>query len=308
MDAVEEAAAEADVAAVGAETMNAIHDSVGIGWRPDLAAGIVDHSDSIDLVEVIADDFFGKPRRLRALKTLSAHLPIVLHGVGLGLASASAVEPWRIERMARLVDFIRPLSWSEHLAFVRADGIEIGHLAAPPRSEATVGGAAENLLRASRIIGIKPFVENIATLIEPPGSTLDEASWIRKILYASECDLLLDLHNVVANGLNHGYDPKEFVRQIPPGRIRAIHIAGGKVVSAPDGTQRVLDDHLHDVPDSVFDLLEETAALSSNPVSVILERDGLYPSMESLLAQVSQARQALRRGRARRAERAEVLT
>jgi len=305
-DAVEEAAGVAGVAAAGAETMNAIYDTVGIGWRPELAAGILDHHARIDLVEVIADDFFGEPRRVRALKTLSAQVPIALHGVGLGLASASAVETWRIERMARLVESISPLFWSEHLAFVRADGIEIGHLAAPPRSDATVDGAAENLLRASRIVGVKPFMENIATLIEPPGSALDEASWISKILSASDCDLLLDLHNVFANGLNHGYDPKEFLRQIPAGRIRAIHIAGGKLISAPDGTQRVLDDHLHDVPDPVFDLLEEAAALSLNPLSVILERDGSYPSMESLLAEVSQARQALARGRTRRVERVEV--
>jgi uncharacterized protein (UPF0276 family) len=308
VDVVEEAAGAAGAGVVGVETMNASCDTVGIGWRPELAAGILDHQDRIDLIEVVADDFFDEPRRLRALKTLSGQLPVVLHGVGLGLASASVVETWRIERMARLVDSICPLFWSEHLAFVRAEGIEIGHLAAPPRSDATVERAAENLLRATMIVGVKPFMENIATLIEPPGSTLDEVSWISKILSASGCDLLLDLHNVFANGLNHGYDPKEFVRHISAGRIRAIHIAGGKLVSAPDGTQRVLDDHLHDVPDSVFDLLEETAALSSNPVSVILERDGSYPSMESLLVQVSKARQALKRGRARRAERVDVLT
>jgi uncharacterized protein (UPF0276 family) len=308
VDAVEEAAGVAGVAAAGAEMMNAICDTVGIGWRPELAAGILYHRDRIDLIEVIADDFFDEPRHRRALKTLSGQVPVVLHGVGLGLASASVVETWRIERMARLVDSICPVFWSEHLAFVRAEGIEIGHLVAPPRSDATVEGAAENLLRAARIVGVKPFMENIATLIEPPGSTLDEASWISKILSASGCDLLLDLHNVFANGLNHGYDTKEFLRQIPAGRIRTIHIAGGKLVSAPDGTQRVLDDHLHDVPDSVFDLLEEAAALSPNPVSVILERDGSYPSMESLLAQVSQARRALARGRTRRVERVEVLT
>jgi uncharacterized protein (UPF0276 family) len=55
-------------------------------------------------------------------------------------------------------------------------------------------------------------------------------------------------------------------------------------------------------------LLEEAAALSSNPLSVILERDGSFPSMESLIAQVSQARQALARGRTRRAESVQVLT
>ena len=107
-------------------------------------------------------------------------------------------------------------------------------------------------------------------------------------------------HNVYANALNHGYDAREFLRKIPGSRICAIHIAGGKLISAPDGTTRLLDDHLHDVPDPVFDLLEEAAACSPHPLTVILERDGAYPSMLQLLAQIQRARLSLERGRARR--------
>ena len=280
----------------------AVADKVGLGWRPDLAAGIFSHLDRIDLLEVIADDFFDAPRReVRALRTLSSQIPVVLHGTGMGLASSDAVETKLLEKMARLVDQVRPRGWSEHLAFVRAGGVEIGHLAAAPRSKDTVEATAENLSRAADLIGSKPIMENIATLINPPGSRLSESSWVSAILRAADCDLLLDLHNVYANGLNHGYDPITFLRELPPERIKMIHIAGGKFISAPDGRPRLLDDHLHDVPDPVFELLEEAAAVSPNPLTVILERDGDYPSMQCLLAQMEHARQALTRGRARRA-------
>jgi uncharacterized protein (UPF0276 family) len=291
---------EADVVAAGAETMNTFVDNVGLGWRADLAAGIFSHLDRIDLLEVIADDFFDAPRReLRALRMLSSQVAIVLHGVGMGLASSVPVETKRLQKMARLVEHVRPQFWSEHLAFVRGGGLEIGHLAAPPRSVDTVEGAAANLTRAAKIVGSKPIMENIATLIDPPGSILSESAWINGILASADCNLLLDLHNVYANGLNHGYDPKAFLHQISAKRIAAIHIAGGKIVCAPDGGPRLLDDHLHDVPDPVFELLEEAAALSPNPLTVILERDGAYPSMDCLLAQIKRARQALARGRAR---------
>jgi hypothetical protein len=287
---------------------NTFADRVGLGWRADLAAGIFSNLDRIDLLEVIADDFFGaSAREIRALKTLASQVTVVLHGVGLGLGSSAPVETKRLERMARLVDQVKPEFWSEHLAFVRAGGIEIGHLAAPPRTLDTVEGAAENLSRAAAQVGSKPIMENIATLIAPPGSTLSETAWINGILASADCDLLFDLHNVYANGLNHGYDPKAFLRQIPAKRIAVIHIAGGKVVSAPDGRQRLLDDHLHDVPDPVFDLLEEIAALSPNSLTVILERDGAFPSMDCLLAQMDLARGALARGRARRTVFQEVL-
>jgi uncharacterized protein (UPF0276 family) len=309
-EVVVEAAEDAEEAVVVAEAdpMNAYHDKVGLGWRPDLATGIFSHLDRIDLLEVIADDFFGAPRReVGALKTLSSQVPVVLHGVGMGLASCEPVETRLLENMARLVEQVRPQFWSEHLAFVRGGGMEIGHLAAPPRTRDTVDGAAENLARAARLVGGKPVMENIATLISPPGSTLSESAWINAILASSECDLLLDLHNVYANALNHGYDPKEFLRQIPGARMGVIHIAGGEFISAPDGRQRLLDDHLHDVPDPVFELLEEAAAISPNPLTVILERDGAYPSMDCLLAQIEQARQALARGRAQRIAPQEVL-
>ena len=58
---------------------------------------------------------------------------------------------------------------------------------------------------------------------------------------------------------------------------------------------RVLDDQLHDVPDPVFLLLEEAAAISPHPLKVILERDGSYSSRNVLLAQITQAREALAR-------------
>jgi len=288
--------------------MDRFHDKVGLGWRSDLAAGIFTHLDRIDLLEVIADDFFGAPgRQVHALRTLSSEVSVVLHGVGMGLASSAPVETKRLEKMARLIDLVRPQFWSEHLAFVRAGGIEIGHLAAPSRTAATVECAAENLSRASALVGSKPLVENIATLIDPPGSTLSEPAWISGILASADCDLLLDLHNVYANGLNHGYDPGEFLRQIPDVRLGVIHIAGGEFIAAPDGRQRLLDDHLHDVPDPVFELLEEAAAISPNSLTVILERDGAYPSMDCLLAQIERARQAIARGRARRNALEEVL-
>ena len=40
--------------------------------------------------------------------------------------------------MAHLIEVTGAESWSEHLAFVRGGDIEIGHLAAPPRSEASI--------------------------------------------------------------------------------------------------------------------------------------------------------------------------
>jgi uncharacterized protein len=287
---------------------NTIQDRVGLGWRRELAVGILSNLDRIDVVEVIADDFFDAPRaERRALRTLAAQTTVVLHGVSLGMASSIPLGPVGVkllEKTARLCGEVEPAYWSEHLAFVRGGGVEIGHLTAPPRTDATIEGAAANLELARAVVGAAPLVENIATLIDPPGGDYDEIDWINGIIGSSRGDMLLDLHNLHANATNFGYDAMEFLAKLPAGRVAAAHLAGGKWVEAL-GERRLLDDHLHDAPEPVYHLLTELAAMVPHPLTVILERDGNYPPIEILLRQLDRAREALAEGRSRRFERME---
>jgi len=276
-----------------------MEDLVGMGWRPELASGILSNLDHIDVLEVIAEDFCETPAGISALKLLASQVPVTIHGVSLGMASASPVDCKRLEKMARLVDRVQPVSWSEHLAFVRAGDIEIGHLAAPPMTSDTIENTAANLAAAKALVGLSPLMENIATLIYPPASDRDEPTWLSETMTAANGELLLDLHNLFANSINFGLDPKEFLARLPADRIHGVHISGGQWIDAGDaGQQRILDDHRHDPPDRVYELLAELASQCPNRLTVILERDGDYPPMEHLLAQMDRARRALQRGRA----------
>ena len=273
-------------------------DRFGLGWRPELAAGILANLDRIDLIEVIADDYFNAARRdLRALRTLAAQVGMVLHGVSLGLASTVPVTLRRLDRMARLIEATGAESWSEHLAFVRGGGIEIGHLAAPPRNEASIEGACRNLGCAARIVGCAPLVENIATLVAPPASRLDEPEWIERIVCRAGVGLLLDLHNLYANAVNFGDDPHTFLRRLPVERVVAVHLSGGQWINGPNGVRRLLDDHLHDVPPEVFALLRELGRLAPQPLTLIIERDGRFPPIARVLEQLDTARATLAAGR-----------
>jgi uncharacterized protein len=267
----------------------------GFGWRSELSAGILTNLHEIDIVEVIADDYFGDEKKTRALKTLASQVPVTLHGVGIGPASASPVEAAHVENFARLIDRIQPDSWSEHLAWVRGGGYEIGHLAAPCRNASTVDATLANLDRMKRVVGSAPVMENIATLIDPPASPMTEAQWLAEVLREDpSVGLLLDLHNVHANSSNFGFDAEGFLAAIPLDRVRTIHLAGGRMWQG-----RLLDDHLHDVPAPVYALLEEVAARTSQPLTVLIERDGEYPAFDDLLAQIREARRAVARGRGR---------
>ena len=273
-------------------------DRVGLGWRGELAAGILSNLAQIEVLEVIADDYYRASRAsLDALRSLARQVPVSLHGVGMGLASTVPAEPRRLQAMARLMQQVAAESWSEHLSFVRAGGVEIGHLAAPPRTPASAAGAVANIALASRVVGSAPLMENIATLIEPPASTMDEAQWLAQIIDGAQVPLLLDLHNLYANAVNVGIGPEELLLRLPLASVQAVHLSGGHWIAAPGGGQRLLDDHLHDVPPAVFALLTQLARHAPQPLTVIVERDGNYPSFEHVLGQLELARAALRAGR-----------
>lgn len=310
-------ALDVEVAAEGAAEAVVVADTFGLGFRPELAAGILEFQNEIDVIEIIADDLFRlRGKDLDHVRILANSFEITLHGVSLGMATSHNVYSGRIDLLARIIDRITPKGWSEHLAFVRADGYEIGHLAAPPRTDAVIEGTLENLKCASDRIGARPLLENIATLIDPPMNQYSETEWTSLILRESGCNLLLDLHNLYANALNFGLDPFEMLSQLPPERIQMIHLSGGrwiaqsipeqKFTNAGSGVthteKRWLDDHLHDPPDIIYDLLEQVAATVKQPVAVLIERDGNYPGMDELVVQLRKARAAVQRGRLRQAE------
>jgi uncharacterized protein len=279
-------------------------DRVGIGWRPELAASILSHLDEIDVVEVLVEDYLhASAKTIKALAFLGRQVPVIHHGVTLGLASACPVDRKRLERIARTLEALKVQRWSEHFAFVRAGGIEIGHLAAAPRTASTVEGACHNLRRAYESIGIMPALENIATLIEPPGSTMGEAEWIGAIAKEANAELLIDLHNLYCNAQNTSLDPESYLLSFPLERATCVHLSGGRLIQEPTqyarhaGSTRMLDDHLHAVPATIFTLLTSLASRAPRPLTVIIERDGNYPPFASLLNEVRCARDALARGR-----------
>lgn len=277
------------------------HDRVGIAWRREIAQELRRHMDQLDVIQLITEDWLdASDASLAAVRALRSRASLHLHGVSLGLASVVPVDRRRLARVARVIDRIQPERWSEHLAFVRGGGREIGHLAAPPRTKATLEGTAANVARAAHAIGWAPELENAATLFDPPGSEMSEAMWIERALRGSGAGLLLDLHNLYANARNAGVEPEAMLCALPLDRVAVVHIAGGRVVAGPSGRRRVLDDHCHAVPKPVFTLLSALAARVSGPLDVILEREGRFPALDVLLDELRTARAALAAGRAQR--------
>jgi uncharacterized protein len=264
---------------------------VGIGFRAEIAPSVLAHRDRIDFLEVIAEHFLNPTRDARReLATLTRFFPIVPHAIGLSLGSVEPPPPAFARGLARLVRDVDAPWFSDHICYTRAGGLDIGHLSPMPRTAEAVDLVARNAVAVREVVGAPMLLENIAYLVDPPGSDLDEADFVAATLDRSGCGLLLDLTNLHANAVNHGYDPYEWLDRVPLDRVVQVHVTGGHWRAGV-----LVDSHSHATPVDVWALLEHLAS-RVEVRAVLLERDERFPPFGELLEELDRAREALAAG------------
>jgi uncharacterized protein len=249
---------------------------VGIGWRPEIA-GFVAQLPGLRFVEVVAESVHGHgelPSGLQALR--ERDVAVVPHGVKLSLGGAEAVEPARVKHLSQVAERLGAPLVSEHIAFVRAGGVEAGHLLPIPRSREAVDAVVANVKRTQAELNVPIALEPIAALFDWPDDELDEGAFLTEILERTDALLLLDVANVYANALNRGTDPEALLDRIPLERVAYVHVAGG---AEHDGIYH--DTHTDAVPEAVLELVAALCA-RHRPPALMLERDGDYPAAEAL--------------------------
>lgn len=253
---------------------------VGIGWRPEIA-GFVADLPGLRFVEVVAESLTPTGPLPTGLAGLRARgVTVVPHGVRLSLGGAEPVDPARLAHLAGVVELLDAPLVSEHIAFVRAGGVEAGHLLPLPRTREAVAAVTANVRRARAELPVPIALEPIAALFDWPDDELDEAAFLTEILERTDARLLLDVANVHANARNRGADPLALLDRLPLERVAYVHVAGG---AEHDGLYH--DTHTHPVPPEVFDLVTALCA-RHRPPALLLERDGHYPPAATLRAEL----------------------
>jgi uncharacterized protein len=277
------AAVAVAVAAVAVVTRRAGSLGIGLGWRPELDVSVA-RLPGLDFVEVVAENL--EPRRLRGslVALRDRGTPIVPHGIGMSLGGADPPEPKRLRHMSRIAEVLDAPLVSEHLAFVRAGGLESGHLLPVARTREALDVVCANVERAQAALPVPLAVENVAAIVEWPGSEMSEAEFITRIVERTGVRLLVDVANLYANERNFGSDARHAIAELPLDAIAYVHVAGGV-----DRGGVYHDTHAHAVPVEVFALLTELC-MRSAPPGVLLEYDRAYPSDADLTAELAAVR------------------
>src|SRR5438477_1495334 len=126
----------------------------------------------VDMVEVTPDRWAKFPRgreprilseELTALAEISRVRPLLLHGVGLSIASHDEWNPRYVGLLDQLFDSTLHIAWhSEHLAFSRVDAEPLGTMVEPPWTHEALDLIVSRIEALQCRYGVPFLVEHVA--------------------------------------------------------------------------------------------------------------------------------------------------
>jgi uncharacterized protein (UPF0276 family) len=239
--------------------------------------------------------------------------------VGLSLGSASGIDTAHLAKLVRLVERIDPVRVSDHASFGRAavtgqSAIHAGDLLPLALTQASQDILVRNIGQVQDALKRPILIENLSAYMAYEDDVIPEVDFLIDTCRRSGCQLLLDLNNLVVNGLNRARraswqagsdafdvaaalgkaraEALDFVWSLPLGMVGQIHLAGFRWPDAPD--RLFIDDHSHRVSPTVWDVYEQ-ALTHLGPVPTLIEWDTDLPPLAVLLDEARLAREALAR-------------
>jgi len=253
----------------------------GLGLRRALLNTLMENPPTdVDFMEVAPENWIKVGGVLgRKFRFFTERYPFLIHGLSLSIGSPAPLNEALVRDVKEFMKEHGILMYSEHLSYTSDDG-QLYDLMPIPFTEEAVSWVAKRVRRVQDILEQRIALENVS-FYAPTDASMSEADFVNAVLEESDCDLMLDINNIVVNSINHNYDASEFLRSMPAERIRYFHLAGHYV----EAEDLRIDTHGDAVDDQSWQLLRE-AYLHFGPVPTLLERDFNFPPIEELLEEV----------------------
>src|SRR2546426_2834011 len=111
----------------------------GIGLRPKHYGRFLSERPSVDWVEAVSENFLapgGRP--IAVLEKVRRDVPVVLHGVSLGIGSVDPLDERLLRGLRELAGRVEPAYVSDHLCWGRHGGRHAPALLSPPHTPETL--------------------------------------------------------------------------------------------------------------------------------------------------------------------------
>jgi uncharacterized protein (UPF0276 family) len=262
--------------------------SAGIGLRAPHVARVRAERPAIGWLEVHSENYFvdGGPA-IAALEAIRRDYPVSLHGVGLSLGSADALDAGHLARLRHLVSRIDPGAVSEHLCWSHVDGRHLNELLPLPFTEEALALVCERVDAVQSALRRALLVENVSAYVRFDDDAMSEWEFVAAVARRTGCKLLFDVNNVYVNAFNHGFDANAFLAAIPGDAVAEIHLAG-----FDESGTCLIDTHGARVAPPVWELYRAAIA-RFGPKPTLIEWDTDIPSLEVLLDEAALAQTIL---------------
>jgi uncharacterized protein (UPF0276 family) len=257
----------------------------GLGFRRPLADKLRDvPPGEIDFMEIAPENWIHVGGKLgKKLRWFTERYPFLIHGLSLSIGSPAPLNEQLVHDIKAFMAEHNIRMYSEHLSASSDDG-QLYDLMPIPFTEEAVSHVAARVRRVQDILEQRIALENVS-YYAPTDSAMTEADFTLAVLEEANCDLMLDINNIVVNSINHKYDAHEFMYRMPADRIRYFHLAGHYV----EAEDLRIDTHGTPVDAQAWSLLAD-AYDHFGVVPTLLERDFNFPPLEDLLAEVHKIR------------------
>jgi hypothetical protein len=270
-------------------------DAPGVGFKPCHFEAVTAAPGAVRWLEIHAENYLGDGGRPRAqLAALAERFPLSVHGVGLSIGAERGLDTDHLDRVARLVDRLRPASFSEHLAWSTHEAAFLNDLLPLPYTEATLDRVCAHVDQVQAALNRPILLENPSTYLAFAESEMAETDFLRKIADRTGCGLLLDVNNVFVSATNLGTDPRAYLAAFPMERVGEIHLGGHDAQEDEHGAPLLIDSHGREVADPVWTLYAEAIA-AAGPRPTLIEWDTDVPDWATLAAEAARAETILAR-------------
>lgn len=262
----------------------------GIGLRVPHYDHILSKKPPVEWFEIISENYLvdgGRP--LHVLDQILEQYTVVMHGVSLYFGSPTKPDRDHLKRLKSLVRRTNTPWMADHLCWGSVDGTYTHDLLPLPYTKKTAKLAADKIRYVMNTLEIPIAVENLSSYAEFKASEMKEWEFLSEVVEASDCGILLDVNNVYVSSVNHGFDPKEYIDNIPIERVAQIHIAGHSKFD-----RFIIDTHDRAPIDPVWDLYRY-AVSKAGPTPTLLEWDSRIPPFEEVYREATKADIWLRR-------------
>jgi uncharacterized protein (UPF0276 family) len=258
---------------------------IGIGLRVPHYNHILTEKPTVDWFEIISENFMcdgGRP--LKVLDQILEQYRVVQHGVSAYFGSAQPLNREHLKKLKRLVQRTRTPWLSDHLCWGSVDGRYTHDLLPMPYTFAAAKVTAEKIRHARDFLEVPVVVENVSSYAEFHVSEMTEWEFLSEVVERADCGILLDVNNIYVSSRNHGFNPAEYIDNVPAERVAQFHIAGHSRFR-----KYILDTHDHPVIDPVWKLYERSLR-RTGPTATLLEWDAHIPSFEEVHREALKAR------------------